>query len=136
MKQLVAVSLIAFYLCVFGSSNKSFEDEISNSQCGFNVHSLKRSHEEMIKTGYMGKNAEECCASPKFCPALKSTACTRSSAAVSAMTGAHVPLPGIRVGPAHPLLAIASKSAPGKSRSPATAGSAEAQASQTPDGRG
>jgi hypothetical protein len=30
-----------------------------------------------------------------------------SSAAVSAMTGAHVPLRGIRVGPAHPLLAIA-----------------------------
>jgi transposase len=59
-----------------------------------------------------------------------------SSAAVSAMTGAHVPLRGIRVGPAHPLLAIASKPAPGKSRSPATAGGAEAQASQTPDGRG
>ena len=31
------------------------------------------------------------CASPKFCPALKSTACTLSSAAVSAMTVAHVP---------------------------------------------
>jgi hypothetical protein len=60
MKQLIAVSLTAFYLCAFGSSNKSFEGEISDSQCGFNVHSLKRSHEEMIKTGYMGKNAEEC----------------------------------------------------------------------------
>src|SRR6201993_3962048 len=29
------------------------------------------------------------CASPKFCPALKSTACTLSLAAVSAMTVAH-----------------------------------------------
>jgi hypothetical protein len=42
MKQLVAVSLIAFYLCAFGSSNKSFGGEISDSQCGFNVHSLRR----------------------------------------------------------------------------------------------
>ena len=49
------------------------------------------------------------------------------------MTGAHVPLRRIMLGPAHPLLAIASKPAPGKSRSPATAGRAEAQASQTPD---
>ena len=76
------------------------------------------------------------CASPKFCPALKSTACTPSSAPEPAMTVAHVPLRGIMVGPAHPLLAIASKAAPGKSRSPATAGRAEAQASQTPDGSG
>src|SRR5438552_2936281 len=42
----------------------------------------------------------------------------------------------IRVGPAHPLLSIASKPAPGKSRSPATVGCAEAQASPTPDGSG
>src|SRR5207302_2896698 len=76
------------------------------------------------------------CASPKFCPALKSTACTLSSPAVSAMTVAYVPLRGIRVGPAHPLLAIASKPAPRKSRSPTTAGRAEAQASPTPDGNG
>ena len=75
------------------------------------------------------------CASPKFCPALKSTACTHSSAAVSAMTVPYVPPRRIMVGPVHPLLAIASKPAPGKSRPPATAGRAEAQASQTPDGK-
>jgi hypothetical protein len=78
----------------------------------------------------------EAYASPKFCPALKSTASTLSSAGVSAMTGAHVSLRRIRVGPAHPLLSIASKPAPGKSRSPATVGCAEAQASPTPDGSG
>ena len=72
------------------------------------------------------------CASPKFCPVLKSTASTLSSAGVSAMTGAHVSLRRIRVGPAHPLLSIASKPAPGKSRSPATVGCAEAQASPDP----
>src|SRR5215472_6766345 len=76
------------------------------------------------------------CTSPKFCPALKSTACTLSSVAVSAMTGAHVPLHRIMVWPAYPLLAIASKPAFGKSRPPATAGRAEAQASPTPDGSG
>src|SRR5215471_4173001 len=76
------------------------------------------------------------CTSPKFCPALKSTACTLSSVAVSAMTGAHVPLHRIMVWPAYPLLAIASKPAFGKSRPPATAGRAEAQESPTPDGSG
>jgi hypothetical protein len=60
MKQIVVVALIASYLCTFGSRDKLFEGEISDSQCGFNVHSLKRSHAEMLKTGYMGKNAEEC----------------------------------------------------------------------------
>ena len=92
-----------------------------------------------IKTFTFGRRSldgKTACASPKFCPALKSTACALSSAAISAMTSVHVPLRRIMVGLAHPLLAIASKPAPGKSRSSATAGCAEAQASQTPDGRG
>jgi hypothetical protein len=76
------------------------------------------------------------CASPKFCPALKSTACILSSATIFAMTRAHFPLRRIMGEPAYPLLSIGSKPAPGKSRSPATAGRAEAQASQTPDGDG
>jgi hypothetical protein len=42
----------------------------------------------------------------KILSALKSTACTLCSAPVPAMTVAHVPLRGIRVGPAHPLLAM------------------------------
>lgn len=41
-------------------NQKSFDGEISDSQCGFNVHSMNRSHDEMIKTGTMGKNAQEC----------------------------------------------------------------------------
>src|SRR5262250_34510 len=52
------------------------------------------------------------------------------------MTVSYVPPRRIMVGPVHPLLAIASKPAPGKSRPAATAGRAEAQASQTPDGSG
>ena len=55
----------------------------------------------------------------KILSGLKSTASTLSSAGVSAMTGAHVSPRRIRVGSAPPLLSIASKPAPGKSRSPA-----------------
>jgi hypothetical protein len=47
------------------------------------------------------------CASPKFCPALKSTAYTFSSAPEPAMTVAHILLRGIMVASAYPLLAIA-----------------------------
>jgi hypothetical protein len=35
---------------------------------------------------------QRCCASPKFCLAVKSTICTLSSTHLSAMTVAHVPL--------------------------------------------
>ena len=58
------------------------------------------------------------------------------STAISAITGAHEPLPRIVVGPAPPLRSIASKPPPGKSRSPAAAGGAESQASQAPDWSG
>ena len=44
------------------------------------------------------------------------------STVISPITGAHVPLRRIVVGPAPPLLSIASKPPPGKSRSPATVG--------------
>ncbi len=37
-----------------------FEGEISDSQCGFNVHSMSRSHDEMLKSGYMGHNSADC----------------------------------------------------------------------------
>lgn len=39
---------------------KVFEGEISDSQCGFNVHSTSRSHDEMLKSGYMGRTASDC----------------------------------------------------------------------------
>ena len=39
---------------------KIFEGEISDRQCGFNVHSLTRSHDEMLKSGYMGHTAADC----------------------------------------------------------------------------
>lgn len=42
--------------------DKVFDGEISDSQCGFNVHSLGRSHEEMMEKGTMGKTPAECAA--------------------------------------------------------------------------
>src|SRR5579864_6820531 len=60
MKQFIGILTVFFCLHAVGSNERPFQGEISDSQCGFNVHSLKRSHEEMLKTGYMGKNAQEC----------------------------------------------------------------------------
>lgn len=63
MKQLLVFSL--FFLCLHAraandAQQKLFEGEISDSQCGFNVHSVSRSHDEMLKTGYMGKTGADC----------------------------------------------------------------------------
>jgi hypothetical protein len=37
-----------------------FVGEISDSQCAFNIHSLTRSHQEMLKSKSMGGTAKEC----------------------------------------------------------------------------
>jgi|SRR5579872_1281846 len=39
---------------------KTFKGEITDSQCGFNIHSNTRSHMEMLKTGTMGKSGADC----------------------------------------------------------------------------
>jgi len=39
---------------------KSYVGEISDSQCALNVHSLTRSHEEMLKSKHMGGTPAEC----------------------------------------------------------------------------
>ena len=39
---------------------KAFYGEISDSQCALNVHSLTRSHQEMLKSKSMGGTAREC----------------------------------------------------------------------------
>lgn len=37
-----------------------FVGEISDSQCALNIHSLTRSHQEMLKSKSMGGTAKEC----------------------------------------------------------------------------
>src|SRR5215469_1434132 len=39
---------------------RTFFGEISDSQCALNVHSLTRSHKEMLKSKSMGGSAAEC----------------------------------------------------------------------------
>src|SRR6476661_4989641 len=43
-----------------GTSRNSYFGEISDSQCAMNVHSLSRSHEEMIKRRTLGTDAASC----------------------------------------------------------------------------
>lgn len=39
---------------------QAFEGYISDSQCAMNVHSLSRSHKEMLKSGDFGKTPADC----------------------------------------------------------------------------
>lgn len=43
-----------------GSAKTVFRGEISDTQCAMNVHSLSRSHEEMITKNTMGTDAASC----------------------------------------------------------------------------
>jgi hypothetical protein len=43
-----------------GSSKTTFYGEISDTQCAMNVHSLSRSHEEMIAKQSLGTDAASC----------------------------------------------------------------------------
>lgn len=62
MKQLgTAVLLVALSaLASAGSVKTTFHGEISDTQCAMNVHSLSRSHEEMIEKNTMGTDAASC----------------------------------------------------------------------------
>jgi hypothetical protein len=59
---------IAIAICILtigltsarAGDTKIFHGEISDSQCALNVHSLTRSHEEMLKSKHMGGTAAEC----------------------------------------------------------------------------
>ena len=51
--------LAAISLASAGSA-KYFYGEISDTQCAMNVHSLSRSHAEMIKKGTLGNDAASC----------------------------------------------------------------------------
>jgi len=43
-----------------GQNAHTFHGEISDSQCALNVHSLTRSHQEMLKSKSMGGTANTC----------------------------------------------------------------------------
>jgi hypothetical protein len=57
-----AIVCIAWILAVgaYGQNSQVFHGEISDSQCALNVHSLTRSHQEMLKSKSMGGTANTC----------------------------------------------------------------------------
>jgi hypothetical protein len=56
------VLLVAAALCCIGAGGQEqvFKGEIGDSQCALNVHSLSRSHEEMLKNKNIGTTAADC----------------------------------------------------------------------------
>ena len=45
---------------VFGADEKVFTGEIGDTQCAMNVHSLDKSHQQMLKVQSVGKTAADC----------------------------------------------------------------------------
>jgi hypothetical protein len=69
MKRIVIWSAAAFILWASAAqaqsenhqeTQKAFRGEISDSQCALNVHSLTRSHQEMLKSKSMGGTSTSC----------------------------------------------------------------------------
>ena len=63
MKQIVtqwAVLWLVLAAAAVGQNAQTFHGEISDSQCALNVHSLTRSHQEMLKSKSMGGTANTC----------------------------------------------------------------------------
>ncbi|HXW61955.1 MAG TPA: hypothetical protein VEJ45_05100 [Candidatus Acidoferrales bacterium] len=57
----MALLLAAGLVCSAGDGgDQVFRGEIADSQCALNVHSLSRSHEEMLKKHEIGTTAGEC----------------------------------------------------------------------------
>ena len=44
----------------YGGDEKTFTGEIGDTQCAMNVHSLDKSHKEMLKVKSVGKTAADC----------------------------------------------------------------------------
>lgn len=61
MKQVVLmVGLFFLTVAASAQSARVFQGEVSDSQCALNVHSLTRSHQEMLKSKSMGGTANTC----------------------------------------------------------------------------
>lgn len=55
-----AAGILVWASAAFGQSTRVFHGEISDSQCALNVHSLTRSHQEMLKSKSMGGTSNTC----------------------------------------------------------------------------
>lgn len=57
---LYTAGFLALASAVFTETPQVFRGEVSDSQCALNVHSLTRSHQEMLKSKEMGGTANTC----------------------------------------------------------------------------
>jgi len=55
-----AAGVLALASAGFGQGPRVFRGEVSDSQCALNVHSLTRSHQEMLKSKSMGGTSNTC----------------------------------------------------------------------------
>lgn len=55
-----AAGLLALAAAAYGQESQAFHGEVSDSQCALNVHSLTRSHQEMLKSKSMGGTSNTC----------------------------------------------------------------------------
>ena len=61
MKRLALISFfIALEMWSSDQEVKTFHGEIADNQCAMNVHSLSRSHKEMLKGKSMGNTSQSC----------------------------------------------------------------------------
>src|SRR5580704_9188973 len=55
-----AAGILAVASAASGQNMQVFHGEVSDSQCALNVHSLTRSHQEMLKSKSMGGTSNTC----------------------------------------------------------------------------
>ncbi len=55
-----AAGILSLASAAFGQNSRVFHGEVSDSQCALNVHSLTRSHQEMLKSKTMGGTSNTC----------------------------------------------------------------------------
>lgn len=56
----MAAGVLALASAAHAQNTRVFHGEVSDSQCAMNVHSLTRSHQEMLKSKSMGGTANTC----------------------------------------------------------------------------
>ena len=55
-----AAAFLVLAASAFGQATQVFHGEVSDSQCALNIHSLTRSHQEMLKSKSMGGTSNTC----------------------------------------------------------------------------
>src|SRR5579864_1134372 len=55
-----AVAVLGLAGVAHGQASSAFHGEVSDSQCALNIHSLTRSHQEMLKSKSMGGTSNTC----------------------------------------------------------------------------